>query len=118
MLIQLKSAYTLWVAPAAKLPKTVKYSLGLKIDTLFIDAIESIAIAIFVQRSDKLPYLKKAIARIDTLKVFLQLLWEMKSLDTKPYTAISEKVDEVGKMLGGWHGQVIKQNSPVGAGEK
>ncbi len=110
--------YIVWSAYASKLPKTAKYSLGLKIDNLFIDIIEAISIAAFQQRAEKLPYLKRAVARVDTLKVFLQLLWEMKLMDTKQYAEISEKLADIGKMLGGWYGQVIKQNSPVGTGEK
>ncbi len=113
VLVQVKSVYILWNSYAAKIPKTAKYSLGLKIDNLFIDTIEAISIAAFLQRAEKLPYLKRAIARVDTLKVFLQLVWEMKLLDTKQYAEISEKLSEVGKMLGGWYGQVVKQNSPA-----
>jgi hypothetical protein len=118
VLTQIKSVYILWNIPAAKLPKTTRYSLGLKIDNLFIDTIEVISIAAFMSRADKIPYLKRAITRVDTLKVFLQMLWEMKLLDTKSYGEISEKLSEVGKMLGGWYGQVIKQNSTAGTGEK
>lgn len=113
----LKGAYILWNTQCAKLPKTAKYSLGLKVDNLFIDGIEAISIAAFLPREEKAPQLKRAIARIDTLKVFLQLLWEMKLLETKGYAAISEKVAEVGKMLGGWYGQVMKQNSPAAGRE-
>ena len=118
VLIEAKGVYILWNPQYAKLPKAVKYSLGLKIENLFIDAIEAISIAAFLPRSEKLPSLKRAVARVDTLKVFLQLLWEMKHIDTKHYGEISEKLASVGKMLGGWYGQVIKQNSPAGTGEK
>ncbi len=120
VLIEVKTVYILWNASAAKFPKTVKYSLGLKIDNLFIDTIEAISIATFLQRSEKLPYIKRAVTRIDTLKVFLQMVWEMELIDTQHYTDLSEKVADIGKMLGGWHGQVIKQNSPTlsGAGGK
>lgn len=37
------------------------------------------------------------------------ILWETKSLDNKKYIALSLKIDEVGKMLGGWNGQLVKQ---------
>lgn len=48
------------------------------------------------------------------------ILWENKSIDDKKYIALSLKIDEVGKMLGGWQGQITtqlekdrqKQNSP------
>lgn len=45
------------------------------------------------------------------------VLWETKSLDTKKYAALSERMDEVGKMLGGWQGQLTK-NSPAKAAEE
>lgn len=44
--------------------------------------------------------------------VLLMILWETKSLDNKKYIALSLKIDEAGKMLGGWSGQLAKQNSP------
>ena len=46
------------------------------------------------------------------------ILWETKSLDNKKYIALSEKVSEIEKMLGGWNGQLTKQNSPAKAEEK
>ena len=39
------------------------------------------------------------------------ILWEIKCLDNKKYITLSLKLDEVGKMLGGWQGQTLKQNS-------
>ena len=47
------------------------------------------------------------------------ILWETKSLDNKKYIALSLKIEEIGKMLGGWSGQLAKQNSPSNkVGEK
>lgn len=46
------------------------------------------------------------------------ILWETKSLDTKKYIALSEILDEVGKMLGGWNGQLAKNSAPPKRGEK
>jgi len=40
------------------------------------------------------------------------ILWETKSLDNKKYIALSIKIEEIGRMLGGWNGQLQKQNSP------
>ncbi len=37
------------------------------------------------------------------------VLWETKSLDNKKYIALSLQMDEIGKMLGGWQGQLSKQ---------
>ncbi len=107
-----KSAYLLWFEYYQTIPKTHKHSLGQRIDTIFIEIIEALTTAAFLSRPDKLPYVRIAIRKVDTLKILLLILWETKSLDNKKYIAISSKVDEMGKMLGGWHGQLQKQNSP------
>ena len=99
--------------------------MGQRIDTLFIETIEFIAIAGFLTKEEKLPYVKVAIRKVDTLKVLLMVLWETKSIDNKKYITLSMKIEEIGKMLGGWSGQLTKalqqvqgkQNSPK-KGEK
>ncbi len=75
---------------------------------LFIEAIESISVASFLRKENKLPYVQQAIRKIDTLKILLMVLWEVKSLDNKKYITISENIHIVGKMLGGWNGQLSK----------
>lgn len=75
------------------------------------------ASASFVQKQDKLPYLRTAIRKLDTLKILLLVLWETRSVDTKKYELLSVPLEEVGRMLGGWLGQAEKQNSPI-QGEK
>lgn len=67
------------------------------------------ALASFLTREEKHPYVRLAIRKLDTLKVLLMVLWETKSLDNKKYIALSIKVDEIGRMLGGWNGQLQKQ---------
>jgi len=93
------------------IPKTHRYSLGEKIDRFFVEAMEAIITASFLNQTEKLPYVRLAIRKIDTLKIFLMILWETKSIDNKKYIALSLKLDEIGKNLGGWCGQIIKQNS-------
>ncbi|HEY4500555.1 MAG TPA: hypothetical protein VJH25_02055 [Candidatus Paceibacterota bacterium] len=36
------------------------------------------------------------------------ILWETKSLDDKKYIALSATIEEFGRMLGGWNGQLSK----------
>ena len=98
-----KRAYLLWSDYHQTLPKTRRYTLGGKIDGLFIDIIESMVAASFLPRGDKLPQIRLAIRKLDTLKILLMVLWESKSIDTKKYGALSEVLQEIGKMLGGWY---------------
>jgi len=118
ILERIKQAYLLWHTYHAKLPKLHRYSLGARIDELFIESIEAISAAAFLSREKKLPYVQLATRKVDTLKLLLMVLWETKSLDTKKYIALSEVLDEVGKMLGGWNGQLNKNSTPTKRGEK
>ena len=103
----------LWYGYFQILPKTHRHSLGIRVDTLFIEIIEMLAIASFLVREEKIPYVRMAIRKTDTLKILLMVLWETKSLDDKKYIALSVKINEIGRMLGGWNGQLTRQNSPV-----
>jgi len=75
---------------------------------LFVEIMETVASAGFLPRDEKRPYVRVAIRKTDTLKVLLMVLWETKSLDTKKYGTLSERIEEVGRMLGGWNGQLTK----------
>ena len=118
LLQKLKNVYLLWYGYYKSLPKLHRHSLGQKIDALLVEIIEAVAFASFLPRDKKQPYVIFSIKKLDTLKILLMVLWETKSIDNKKYIAISVKIDEIGKMLGGWNGQLSKQNSPTKAGEK
>lgn len=118
LLQKLKSAYLLWYGYYQTLPKLHRHSLGQRIDTLCVEIIEAVAIASFLKPEEKHPYVRVAIRKSDTLKILLMVLWETKSLDDKKYIALSIQFEEIGRMLGGWSGQLTKQNSPTKAGEK
>ena len=111
MLERLKAAYVLWYSYYQTVPKTHRYTLGGKVDALFVEAMEAIASATFLSKQEKQPWVRLAIRKLDTLNVLLMVLWETKSLDTKKYAALSAPLEEVGKMLGGWNGQLARQNS-------
>lgn len=92
------------------MPKDARYTLGIKIDNLFVETIEFVFVASYLGKNQKLPYVQKAAAKLDLLKFFLQIIWEIKALDNKKYAMVSEKLDRIGKMLGGWFRQLNKEN--------
>lgn len=113
VLTKVKSGYLTWHKFYQDIPKIHRYSLGQRIDTLFVEVIEAISAASFLSREEKQPYVRLGIKKLDTLRVLIMVLWETKSLDDKKYIALSLILDEAGKMLGGWNGQLTKQNSPA-----
>ena len=120
VLQKLKQAYLVWFEYYPTIPKIHRHTLASRIDAILIEVIEMTSTAGFTPKADKLPYVRVAIRKLDTVKILLLVLWETKSLDNKKHIALSEKLSEVGKMLGAWHGSLIpKQNSPNNAfGEK
>lgn len=103
---KLVGAYKLWHEFVPHFPKHSRYTLGAKIDTLFVETVEAAVIASYLPPANKLPYVEKASIKLDVLKVFLQVAWESKSLETKHYTLLSERLFEIGKMFGGWSKQL------------
>ena len=102
-------AYTLWHSYIIHFPKAHRYSLGTKIDTLLCEVIQYSASALFVPKEQKLAHLQKAIQVLDTAKILLRIAEQAGIMKTNQYIALTDKLVEIGKMLGGWHNQVIAQ---------
>jgi len=76
--------------------------LGNKIESAFLDVLELSFSSVYLPPTHKIIQLGKAISKLDTLKFFCQIAWEGKLIPTEKYIALSEKLEEVGRMLGGW----------------
>jgi hypothetical protein len=95
------------------LPRLTRYTLGEKINNLFIELSELILTAGYTSKEHKHLAVQRASIRLDTLKFFLQIAWELKALDNKKFASMSLPLVEVGKMLGGWRKQtaaIINKN--------
>jgi len=113
VLHKLKDAYLVWFNFYSSMDKIHRYTLGLKIDDLLIAAAEAMSVASFLPKSDKLPAIRKAMRKIDTIKMLLYILFISQSIDQPHYIQISKLIEEISRMLYGWHNQTIKQNTPV-----
>ncbi|MCX6819808.1 MAG: four helix bundle protein [Candidatus Adlerbacteria bacterium] len=115
--MKLKDAYGVWQHYLSDFPKAKRFTLGSKIDDVFLNAIEYCFLASYSSQGEKLVLLDRCIARTDLLKLLLQLAWEIKAVDNKKYINLSEYLTEIGKMLGGWRRQVINK-TPVHTGRE
>lgn len=97
-----KATYILWFNYRDTFPKKSRYTLGDKIDKLFLDILELLNLATYQKLEDKLLTLSKTILKLDALKFFLMISWEVKLLDNQKYIALSEQLQELGRMIGGW----------------
>ncbi len=76
--------------------------MGQKIDGYFLEFLENVFTAQYLSGTDKLRRLISAISKLDGVKFFLQLAWENRCIPNEKYVTLSQCLDEVGKMLGGW----------------
>ncbi len=97
------------------IPKILRYSLGIRIDNIFSGILEDIALAQFSLPVHKTAYLRRAIGKNDTLKFMLYALFEMQGIDEKKFISLSQKAEEVGRMLYGWKCKM--EQKPSGAKE-
>lgn len=105
----LVSSYKLWQSYIPHIPKTARYTVAEKIDKAFLDTIEHLFTASKSAKAEKLVALRCASAKFELLKFLLQILWETKALDTAKYSRLSESLEEIGRMLGGWLKQTLSQ---------
>lgn len=84
------------------MPKQDRYTLGEKIQQTTLELFEDLIAASHQGKQSKLEYLTTAATKLDLLKALLRLAEDIKAVPTKRYLILSEKVQEIGKMLGGW----------------
>ncbi len=102
----------LWHNFLPHLPRLSRYTLGVKIDNLFIELLEITFTAKFAKRENKLKILEDLSGKLDNLKFFITLLWEAKGLNASKYSQLSQKLASAGKMTGKWL-QIFKKQTPT-----
>lgn len=83
-------------------PKLERYSLGAKLENETIDLLKRLLTAGNCSRIQKLPALQNASVTLDVIKLLIRLAKDIRAIDTKKYLVFEEKLQEIGKMLGGW----------------
>lgn len=109
---KLINVYKLWHTFLPDISKIARLSLGVKIDNLFLETTECVFKATYLTGQEKMICIKKASLKLDLLKFFLQLCWEIQSISPQRYILLSEKLNEIGKMMGGWIRQLEKTPPP------
>ena len=108
---KLIETYKIWHNYLPHFPKASRYTLGSKIDTLFVQTAEHVFCACYLHGEQKLGHIEKSITELDLSKFFLRISWEIEALDNKKYAVLSEHLDEIGRMLGGWSRQQKEKTS-------
>lgn len=117
MILQLKETYGIWQSYLNDFPKANRFTLGSKIDAVFLDTIEFCFLASYANATNKVLLIDRSISRVDLLKLLIQLAWDIRALDPNKYMNLSEKLSNIGSMLGGWKRHMENKTLPQ-KGEK
>ncbi len=82
--------------------KGARYTIGARIENKFLDLLELSYIAYFTEREKKPQKISECILCLDTLKFLVSVAWEGRLISNKHCEDIALKLDEAGKMFGGW----------------
>ena len=91
----------LWIYPTVnKFPKSQRFILGQHIENTILKILEGIIEA--NQERNKFSYLKQVSIDLDKLRILIRLSKDFRFLSIRQYEFVANKVNEIGKMLGGW----------------
>ena len=87
--------------------KGARYTIGERIENKFLDLLELSYNAYFSEKDTKAKKIGECILIADGLKFLISVAWEGKMISDKHCEDIAVKMDEVGKMFGGWKNSLL-----------
>ena len=91
----------LWLYPTVnKFPKSQRFVLGQQIENTLLEILKGIIQA--NQESNRLPYFKQISVDLDKLRILIRLSKDLKFISLRQYQFVADKINEIGKILGGW----------------
>jgi hypothetical protein len=100
-----KKAYMLYkdfYGIRSSVSKQDRYTIYLRCENAILDVIEAILKAGRENKIEKLPTLELASTKLNLLRMLIRMLKDVKAINIKNYSIFEEKIDEIGRMLGGW----------------
>lgn len=82
--------------------KSARYTIGARIENTFLDLLEQAYTAYFSSKEKKAEKVAECIFTLDILKFFISIAWEGKLISHGQYETLALKLEEAGKMFGGW----------------
>lgn len=83
-----------------KFPKSTRFTFGQRIDNLALDVLEAVVEACYSKQSSGI--LREANRKLSRLRILLRMSTDRKYVSLRQYHFAGEKIDELGRMVGGW----------------
>lgn len=86
----------------ASLPKSQRFTFGERVDRLTLDCLELVIEAIWSPPKFKATPLQQVNLNLEKLRTFWRLICERRWISAQQLLFVSQKLDEIGRMIGGW----------------
>lgn len=83
-------------------PKKDRYTLGQRCENIILEVLEGIIAAGQISKDKKLSILERVSNKLDLLKIFIRLAYDLNVLSDNRYIVCQNYLQEIGRMLGGW----------------
>ena len=118
VVLKLKEAYLAWQMALPHVAKARRQTIGARIDSALLDALEYTFRAEYLSGERKIEALDVAVARLDVAKFFLLVGWESNAITNSQHLQIAGLLIDASKMLVGWRSYLEKKTSANGGGRK
>lgn len=104
--------YVAWHIRCETIPKKDRFTIGQKTESLLLDMLTLIVTAYHTKDvATKKEILSKANMLLECAKITIRLAKDVKALEQRWYIEYENRLQEIGKQMGGWMRQT--QNSPI-----
>lgn len=86
----------------ASLPKSQRFTFGERVDRLTLDGLELVLEAIYSPPERKAAPLRRLNLNLEKLRVFWRLICDRGWISAQQLLFVTQRLDEVGRMTGGW----------------
>jgi hypothetical protein len=102
LILQRLQDWIIFVQPCLrKFPKTERFTLAQRIENSSLECIDWVVKA-NLDKTNRPQHILQARVTLERLKILIRVAKAQSWIDVKRYEFLSEKMDEMGKMLGGW----------------
>ena len=86
--------------------KGARYTIGARIENKFLDLLELTYVTYFTPKEYKVAKISECIFMRDTLAYLISVAWDGKLISSRHYEDVALKLEEMGRMFGGWKGSL------------
>lgn len=106
LLVHWEETVGLVLDKTSRFPKSARFTFASRMDSLVLDILEDLVRASWAPPVVKAPLLASADGHLGVLRVLVRIAFERQLLPRAGFEHLVRRLDEAGRMLGGWRKQV------------